>query len=779
MALFKSKTFEVLLPTLDEIDVGIAYFDSNLKLKAWNRAFNRLAFTDGELSEGLCHRDVFAGNLAILDRPSAPSLPSVFSDQQNQTENDSADVIEYQTAVGTWVRLKRTPAPDGGLVCICTDISEINQKAREAQEIRAFMSTLIDFMPAQVSVKDAQGRYVLVNRTVGRITGNDPEKMIGRTPRDISGVAAGDKLLERDAQALARPGEIIDETDILDLPRWGLRHVRSLKIAPPLINGERYVVSLTEDVSERVAADERLKQLVQQLRQHEQDLTLRSLAMDATARAIAVCTLDGDSPKVICSNRPLAALLGDAKDSGSAFLDLFTAGRRLEIVEVLKAALTQGRTHTSEEPISPPGGGEMFARIMIEPVSTELVGSPMVLISIADRTEEQAREEEMAQGQRLRAIGQVTGGVAHDFNNLLTIVTACSDILLTQKGLDDDSLSLIQTIADTVDRAASLTAQLLSFGRRRPLETRHIDLRPYLERIQSVLQRVVPSSINVQLCMERGLADLKADPAQLETALLNLAINARDAIQMHGSLHGVIRLVAANKTIQAEKSSSAALPPGDYVSLSVIDDGPGMSEDVLQQAFEPFFTTKDVGQGSGLGLSMVYGFARQSGGRVRIESSPGSGAKVELLLPRSNSGPATVPDPANPDAVADFGSVGVLVVEDTPEVLEHAVRLIRALGFRTYSASSAAEALSVLRQHRDVDLLFTDVVMAGGVNGVALAKAARTERPDLKVLFTSGYSEEDPEAMRVLSDGAPLLKKPYRSADLARTLKQAVSGRSV
>jgi CheY-like chemotaxis protein len=277
--------------------------------------------------------------------------------------------------------------------------------------------------------------------------------------------------------------------------------------------------------------------------------------------------------------------------------------------------------------------------------------------------------------------------------------------------------------------------------------------------------------------MAPGLANLKADPAQLETALLNLAINARDAIQMHGRLHGVIRLVAANKTIKAEKSGPDALPAGDYVSLCVIDDGPGMSEDVLQQAFEPFFTTKDVGQGTGLGLSMVHGFAHQSGGHVAIMSSPGSGATVEMLLPQSDSEPAARPSAPNPEASVDFSAVGVLVVEDTPEVLEQVVRLIRGLGCRTYAASSGPEALAVLQVHKEVDLLFTDVVMAGGVNGVALAKAARTHRPDLKVLFTSGYSEEDPEVMRVLSDGAPLLKKPYRSADLAQALKQAVSER--
>jgi PAS domain S-box-containing protein len=603
---------------------------------------------------------------------------------------------------------------------------------------------------------------VYVNPAFTQMTGYHPSEVIGRTPRLLQGpdTSPGTRREIRKALEAWRP--IVAE--LLNYKKDGTPFWVEISIVPVAdeTGRYRYWVAIQRDTTEQ--------------RQHVRDINIRSLAMDATAKAIAVCTLVGDSPQVIYGNRPFNALLGDAGAASSAFLHLFADGHRQDIIKALKAAMTQGRPHSSEGPISPPDGGEMFARIVIEPVASDLVGAPTLLITIADKTEEQARKEEMAQAQRLRAIGQVTGGVAHDFNNLLTIVTHCSDILLEQKDLGEDALSLVQTIADTTERAGSLTAQLLAFGRRRALESQHIELRPFLERLHSILQRVIPSTIAVQLRMEPGLANLKADPALLESALLNLAINARDAIRMQGRLHGVIRLVAANKTINVQNSRPDDLLPGDYVALSVIDDGPGMSEEVLQRAFEPFFTTKDVGQGSGLGLSMVYGFAHQSGGRVSIASSPGSGATVEMLFPRSTLSPAVLPAASGPETSVDFRSVGVLVVEDTPEVLEQVVRLVRALGCRTYSASSGVEALGVLKTHKDVDLLFTDIVMGGGVNGVALAKKARTYSPDLKVLFTSGYSEEDPEVMRVLSDGAPLLKKPYHSADLAKALKQAVSG---
>ena len=571
---------------------------------------------------------------------------------------------------------------------------------------------------------------VYVNTAFTHMTGYHASEVIGKSPRLLQGPDTSSSTKREIRKALAAWRPIVAE--LQNYKKDGTPFWVEISIVPVAdeTGWYRYWVAIQRDTTEQ--------------RRHERDIKIRSLAMDATAKAIAVCTLVGGSPQVIYGNRPFNTLLGGAEAAGAAFLHLFTEGRRQEMVEALNAALSHGRSYKSEEPISPPDGGAMFARIVIEPVSSDLVGAPMLLITIADKTEEQARKQEMAQAQRLQAIGQVTGGVAHDFNNLLTIVTHCSEILLAQKDIREDTLSLVQTIADTADRAASLTAQLLSFGRRRPLESQHVELRPFLERLHAILQRVIPATIVVQLRMQPGLANLKADPALLESALLNLAINARDAIQMHSRVHGVIRLVAANKSIKPENNRPDALPPGDYVALSVIDDGPGMSEDVIQRAFEPFFTTKDVGQGSGIGLSMVYGFAHQSGGCVSIASSPGSGVTVEMLFPQSTDGLTALPATPGREISVDFASVGVLVVEDTQEVLEQVVRLIRALGCRTYSASSGPEALSVLQAHEEVDLLFTDVVMGGGVNGVALAKEARTHRPDLKVLFTSGYSEADP-----------------------------------
>jgi PAS domain S-box-containing protein len=606
-------------------------------------------------------------------------------------------------------------------------------------------------------VDEAGPVIVFVNPTFTHVTGYHASEVIGKSPRLLQGPGTSQSTKNDIYQAIKAWRPIT--TEILNYKKDGTPFWNELSIVPVAddTGWYRYWIAIQRDTTD--------------LRQHQRDLNLRSLAMDVSTNAIAVCELAGDAPLVVYGNKPFMALVdGIDEPPGLAFLKLLPGERRDEVILGLRAAVDFGRIHTCEGPITSPTGGALYVRISIEPVPPELSGAKMLLISIRDKTEEQAQKQQIAETQRLRAIGQMTGGIAHDFNNLLTIVTHCSEILLAQDGLTDDARGLIQTIAQTADRGASLTSQLLSFARRRPLETEQIALRPFLERLHAVLRMVIPSTITVELSISENLSDVRTDPAQLETALLNLAINARDAIQSRG----VIRLVATNKTVDAETSRHRDICEGNYVSLAVIDDGPGMSAEVLTRAFEPFFTTKDVGQGSGLGLSMVYGFARQSNGCALIQSTVGRGTTIEILLPQ----PVAQSRAANPAKVdfesVDFPSLTVLVVEDDPVVLKQVHELIRSVGCSTYVASGGAEALSVLEDHKDIDLLLTDVVMAGGVGGVELAQQALSLRRDIKVLFTSGYSAEDQDVMEALSQGAPILKKPYRRADLMQALSRVV-----
>jgi PAS domain S-box-containing protein len=627
--------------------------------------------------------------------------------------------------------------------------------------LKSILSNIANYTNDAVVITDAEpidqpGPVIrFVNPTFSYITGYQAEEVIGKTPRLLQGPDTNRSVTKEIRRALEGWRPVTAE--LLNYKKDGTPFWNEFSIVPAADDKGhyRYWIAVQRDTTD--------------LRQHQRDVNLRSLAMDASTNAIAVCEIDGDGLKVVYGNKPFTTMLEGSTDApGPAFIKLLQGPRRTDVIAGLHDAVNFGRVHVSEGPISTPSGGSIYARISIEPIPPELNGAKMLLLNVRDKTEEQAQKEEIAQAQRLRAVGQVTGGVAHDFNNLLTIVTHCSELLLAKDNLDEDSRGLIKTIAQTADRGAGLTSQLLSFARRRPLETQSIALRPFLERFEYVLRRLMPSTIHVQFDIAPDLSDLRADPTQLDTALLNLMINARDAIETHG----VLRLTAVNKTLDAEAGAYRGISPGDYVSLSVIDDGPGMSEEVLARAFEPFFTTKDVGLGSGLGLSMVYGFARQSEGCASIISTVGKGTTVEILLPRSDDPAAESLAPQNARSGVELGSATVLVVEDTPGVLKRVDQLVRGVGCRTYLASNGKEALEVLKSHDDVDLLFTDVVMAGGLSGVQLARAALAMRPDLKVLFTSGFSQEDPEVMKALSDGAPLLKKPYRRAELTRALSR-------
>ena len=371
----------------------------------------------------------------------------------------------------------------------------------------------------------------------------------------------------------------------------------------------------------------------------------------------------------------------------------------------------------------------------------------------------------LRQSQKMEAIGQLTGGVAHDFNNLLTIIRSSADLLRRRDLADDRRRRYIDAISDTADRAAKLTSQLLAFSRRQPLRPRVFDIAECLERVTDMLDSVLGSRITLELDIIDRPAPVEADVNQFETALVNLAANARDAMDGAGRLTIRLKLVDGGFAADDRHSSFA---------ISVSDTGCGIPEDRLGQIFEPFFTTKEIGRGTGLGLSQVYGFARQSGGRVTAQSKIGEGATFEIILPRSNKAPEpSLEEPSAPTAMRD-GEVCVLVVEDNRDVGEFSTQLLTDLGYRTMFASDAQSALDLLRENPDrFELVFSDVVMPG-MNGVEFGKEVRRRWPQLPFVLTSGYSEV---LARDSAHGFPLLQKPYSVEDLSRMLRRALGAR--
>lgn len=377
-------------------------------------------------------------------------------------------------------------------------------------------------------------------------------------------------------------------------------------------------------------------------------------------------------------------------------------------------------------------------------------------------------EEQLAHSQRLDAVGQLTGGIAHDFNNLLTVVSGNLQLLEMELSDRPQLGEIIDGALRAVDRGAELTRKLLTFARRQSLLPRAVRPGPLLDELGRMLKRTLGETIDVRIDDAKGVPAVYADPNELDTALVNLALNARDAMPRGGQLTITAFEVAIDATDQERN-----LAPGRYVGFNVGDTGIGMPEDVRIRAVEPFFTTKDSGKGSGLGLSMVYGFVTQSGGWLGVDSQLGYGTRVEFLLPAATGESVSYAEPADPETPDACATV--LVVEDEAEVRAIAARFLRKMGYEVLTASDANEALQVLAAQSKVDLLFSDVVLGGSMTGVELAHEARRQYPGLAVLLVSGYpgSTSGPRDTDTTAT-FPLLRKPYRREQLGDAVRAAL-----
>ncbi len=375
--------------------------------------------------------------------------------------------------------------------------------------------------------------------------------------------------------------------------------------------------------------------------------------------------------------------------------------------------------------------------------------------------------EQLHQAQKMEAVGQLTGGIAHDFNNLLTIILGNAE-LLEERSSDPKLQRLAAATRSAAERSATLVRRLLAFSRRQPLQPTLTDVNELITGMCDLVERTLGATYEVSFVQAPDLPPAVVDRAQLETSILNLAINARDAMPDGGRLTIETAAAALDAVYTAGQPEVVA---GDYVMIAVSDTGVGMSEEVKRQAFEPFFTTKDVGRGTGLGLSMVYGFVKQSGGHIQLYSELTRGTSVKMYFPQAREGD-------EPKATSDSGTKTtrggrekILVVEDDDRVREYVVDQLASLGYQVISVANGADALAQLAIETDIALLFTDMVMPGGLNGRQLADEARRQRPDLKVVFTTGYTRDAIVHDGRLDPGVELLSKPYPRRDLARKVR--------
>lgn len=418
-------------------------------------------------------------------------------------------------------------------------------------------------------------------------------------------------------------------------------------------------------------------------------------------------------------------------------------------------------------------GSRFWAHVVIDAIQEngDLIGFAKITRDVTERREAdrllERTQRELFQAQKMEALGKLTGGVAHDFNNVLQVLRGNLELLHSRHGADAWSLERLDRAIDAVEHGARFATQLLAFGRRQILRPVVVNLASTIRGMDDLLRGSLGEAVQVETVVAGGLWNTLVDPNQVENVILNLAINARDAMKDGGKL----TLELGNAVLdEAYVSGLPDVKAGQYVMLAVTDTGSGMSEDVRQHAFDPFFTTKPVGVGNGLGLSTAYGFVKQSGGHIRIYSEPDHGTTIRIYLPRSTA--AAVEPVAKPSGGLKRGNETILVVEDNPKVQSTVVDMLTGLGYTVLKADDAQRALGVLASGVHIDLLFTDVVMPGPVRSTEMARQAVQMHPDLKVLFTSGYTQNAIVHGGRLDAGVELLSKPYSQHQLAHRLRQ-------
>lgn len=521
---------------------------------------------------------------------------------------------------------------------------------------------------------------------------------------------------------------------------------------------------VTRDLTERKAAEEELRRSEERFRMLIQSVT-----------DYAIYMLDPDG-RVSSWNPGAARFKGYTAEEilGEHFSRFYTdEDRQAGIPRIaLHKAEHEGRFEAEGWRVRK-DGSRFWASVIIDPIRGDdgrLLGFAKVT---RDLTEKRATEERLRQSQKMEAVGQLTGGLAHDFNNLLTGISGSLEMIRTRlaQGRAQEADRYVTAGQGAVKRASALTHRLLAFARRQTLDPRPTSTNKLITDLEELVRRTMGPSIDVEVVGASGVWPILVDPNQLENAILNLCINARDAMPDGGKL----TIETANRWLDDRAAREQDLPVGQYVSICVTDTGTGMPPDVLAKAFDPFFTTKPLGEGTGLGLSMVYGFARQSGGHAKIYTEVGQGTTMCIYLPRHNADDTIGEEPLVQSAVPVSGEGEVvLVIDDEPLIRMLIVEVLAESGYAAIEAPDGPAGLKVLESNARVDLLITDVGLPGGMNGRQVADAARVKRPDLKVLFITGYAENAVIGNGRLEKGMFVITKPFQMETLGARIQDII-----
>ncbi|MDQ9170743.1 PAS domain S-box protein [Oxalobacteraceae bacterium R-40] len=647
-----------------------------------------------------------------------------------------------------------------------SDLFQVNRTLIDDQRFHLLVSGITDYA---IYLLNPKGEISSWNAGAQRFKGYLADEVIG---------SHFSKFYTPEDQADGLPGralQIAEKEGKYEAEGWRIRKDGSRFWAHVVIdaikNPQGDVIAfakITRDITERRAAQEALRESEQRFRLLVQGVTDYAIYMLSPAGAVTNWNQGAERIKGFV----------DTEVIGTHFSRFYTDEDRAQGMpaRALEIARREGR-YESEGWRVRKDGSRLWAHVVIDALHDddgELIGFAKITRDITEkRKAAEALEQANAalfQAQKMEALGQLTGGVAHDFNNLLAVLSSSLDVI-SVKLKNQDDLRLLESMQRAIERGSMLTQQLLSFARRQPLQTEVININRLIGSFEAVLRRAGNSAIDFQIAMGAELRSVEIDTARFEASLLNLVVNARDAMPNGGQL----AIITGN--VDLGDGEVNQLPAGAYICVTVADTGTGMPPDVASRVFEPFFTTKEVGKGTGLGLSQVYGFITQSGGDVKIDTSVGKGTAIHLYLPAIErsmaSGVDGASDEEHPSGHADEVSEKVLIVEDEPDLLNTATELFRNLGYDVLTASNGNDALSILKRSPDIDVLFTDVMMPNGMDGLELARLARESYPGIKILVASGYPPPALKAKDKNIDNFTFMNKPYRLADLAKKLRVA------
>ena len=755
-----------MLALADLVPVMIAYIDAELKMRFLNKALAE--WIERPRSELLgMGMDEIMGERTFSHR--RPIVEAALAGERQyfvaEYDHPARGTLTVQTEYVPWTR------PDGsirGFVVVAQDVTEHKVAERALKESEARFRRIANSAPVMMWVTRLDRTRDFANdHYVEFVCGpggsrEEAEKLDWRTrihPDDVERIVAESLAGEATGDIFALEGRYLRHDGEY---RW-LRSVSQPRFGP-----ERELVGFIGVATDITLA----KEAELELRRQVEERTRKLAASEAQFRAVFEAALEVmvllkiDGTVLAVNHRQEDWRHPDPDEAiGMKFWDSPTLQAYPQHIPVVKEGVkraARGEMYTTQVAMERPGAATAYLDVAFQPVRGPGGEIIYLLFEARDITELKAAQEQLRQSQKMESLGQLTGGIAHDFNNLLTVVVGGLDIIT--KRIEDEKLKRYAANAlAAAERGARLTGQLLAFSRVQRLEVRPVPVAPLIQNMRPLLRNVLGPGITKDFDLDDALMPVMADPTQLEVAVLNLAINARDAMPDGGTLRFVTRPVAIDEDPE--------LDPGDYVELCISDTGIGMPEDVASRAFEPFFTTKEIGKGTGLGLSMVYGMARQSGGTARIETTPGEGTAIKLYLKVAKRlQPDGQDDDEQEPEASSGGTATVLVIDDDPDVRGFMAEALAEEGFTVRNCADGKSGLEEFARQRP-DLVVIDFVMPA-MSGADVASRMLEQAPDQKILFVSGYSETD--AIKRIAPNSPLLTKPFRSEALCRAVRNAV-----